>query len=272
MKRKAFTGDPACDLSNELTVCVSTVGEPTTERCLQHLAQQDCRFQIKIIRNETPLSSALQAMIDRVETPYYVQVDADMILKPHAVSWLYARMTMLRERTPKLAMLVMPLYDVHMGIVMTGVKIYLHRAMDQSPYRDVQSCEVDQLKRLEGLGWQYRVEFTGAERQDDDEVLGYHGTSYTNYGAFERYKDLMEKQRKLGSSPFVERLLQTFLESYRTSENRELAECNLWAAIGIIAGAATDLTAEQGEKDASKYAENDELYAHLRQMLTGGQQ
>jgi len=61
------------------------VGYPTFEKCLEHLSVQDSTFPLKIIDRVAPMSAALQRMMDQCTTPYYAQVDEDMLLYPHPV-------------------------------------------------------------------------------------------------------------------------------------------------------------------------------------------
>jgi len=74
---------------SDLTVFIVSAGEETAEECEAALAAQDCGFAVKHIRDTYPMSRAFQRMPDECGTPYFIQVDADMVLKPHAVSTLH---------------------------------------------------------------------------------------------------------------------------------------------------------------------------------------
>src|SRR5690348_11399473 len=78
------------DLSAEVTAFVLTVGAPSFDECMRRLDRQDCRFRREVIDHVAPMSQALQCMLDRCETPYFIQVDEDMLLYPHAVRTLHA--------------------------------------------------------------------------------------------------------------------------------------------------------------------------------------
>jgi hypothetical protein len=80
------------DLSSEVTVFVTTIGAPSYAACRELLRRQDCTFTLDLVEGITPLSVALQQMLDRCRTPYYVQVDEDMLLYPQAVRTLFERM------------------------------------------------------------------------------------------------------------------------------------------------------------------------------------
>lgn len=181
------------DLSAEVTVFVSTVGAPGFERCMAALEAQDCRFRLEVIRNVAPMSRAFQKMLDDCKTPYYVQVDEDMVLVPHAIRELYEAIAQAPEMV---ATLVRPLYDPHVGRCILGVKIYRHAIVARYPFADTLSCERDQNRRLEADG--YRVDVPKREEMTvgSPELLGLHGLDYADTEAFERYATLVQKRRQ----------------------------------------------------------------------------
>ena len=85
-----FSGDfmaerERIDISDLVTVFVSTVGYPTFESCIENLQRQDCIFELNVIDHVAPMSAAFQRMLEECVTPYFVQVDEDMLLYPGAV-------------------------------------------------------------------------------------------------------------------------------------------------------------------------------------------
>jgi hypothetical protein len=121
------------DLSAEVTVFVSTVGAASFPDCMTHLAAQDCRFGVEVIEGVAPMSAAFQSMLDRCTTPFYVQVDEDMILRPSAVRRLHQRM---KASADDVALVVGWLWDVHLGRAIQGVKIFRHSIVARYPYAD----------------------------------------------------------------------------------------------------------------------------------------
>jgi len=100
------------DLTNELTVFVITIRAPSYKECIKHVKQQDCSFKLDIIEKVAPLSSALQCMLDRCTTPYFIQVDEDMLLNKDAVRRQYQNII----NTPdKVAIYTCHLWDIHPG-------------------------------------------------------------------------------------------------------------------------------------------------------------
>jgi MoaA/NifB/PqqE/SkfB family radical SAM enzyme len=200
-------------------------------------------------------------MLDRCKTRYYIQVDGDMVLKPHAIRTMLAGIKRRQEQGQhKTAMVCWPLWDVHLKRTLLGVKAYAHNIFREYPYTDTQSCEMDQLTRLQQDGYNYEVEWGGAWSdhkgkipRKDRRCLGDHGSSYTPKEAYERYKDLTEKARFVGGSDWVHPWVWTFLE--RIAPGIKPTDPNLWAFLGCIAGLQTTQVehARKGEKDFRTY-------------------
>lgn len=252
------------DLTRHLTVFLITVGEPTTDNARSHIALQNCRFLFEEIANVCPMSAAFQRMIDRCTTPYYIEVDADMILKENAVGRLFNQLKTKQHSEPRTAMFVGPLFDRHLARRLYGVKIYDHEAFAEVPYRDVQGCETDQLRRLEEEGWTYVC------GELEGELYGEHLTAVTPWQAFERYRDLMEKHRRLGHSPFVEEALPAFVRRLQDASRGFLGtnvnDPDVWSVFGLVVGCTTDLQTVNREKDARTY-ERDAVFQRLKRMM-----
>jgi MoaA/NifB/PqqE/SkfB family radical SAM enzyme len=259
------------DTRSELTVFLITVGEPSFTDARQALEKQDCLFNLDVVWNVAPMSAAFQQMLDRCKTQYYIQVDADMVLKPHAVRTMYEAIR--QTDGSKTAMLCWPLYDVHLERTLLGVKAYQHSIFRQYPYTDTQSCEMDQLSRLRADGYKFDViwgkwsDHMGHLDKDDPRVLGLHGTKYTPRQAFERYRDLMQKARFIGGSDWVYSWPSRFLQRIAPDIDVETDE-NLWSLMGAAVGLMSDKSEVRGEKDYREYAkmkDYGEVAAHLVQ-------
>jgi MoaA/NifB/PqqE/SkfB family radical SAM enzyme len=256
------------DLTNQVTVFLPTVGASSFHKCRMALEEQDCQFTLDVIWNVAPMSAAFQQMLERCRTPYYIQCDEDMILKPHAVRTLYEAIK--RRAGTQIGMVCFPLYDVHLQRTLLGVKAYRHDVFSQFPYRDVQSCEMDQIARLRKAGYGFDVEWgnwadhRGILERSSRFVLGDHGTIYGMREAFERYRDLTEKARFVGGSDWAFPWVATFLS--RFSGGKPLDDPDLWAAIGCIVGHLTEREKAPGEKDYREYAnmkDYGEIAAHV---------
>jgi hypothetical protein len=241
-------GEPAAapprDLRDQVTAFVTTVGAPSYEACRVHLAQQDCVVRVETIAHVAPMSAAFQRMHDACTTPYYVQVDEDMLLHPHAVRALHER---IAAAPPSVAVVVGWLHDVHLARPIQGVKIYRHAAVRRYPYHDVRGCEIDQLRRMAADGLTHEV-----LRWDDGapEVLGLHGTHWTPRGIYERFYTLERARRRY---PRNLRWLEAWpaILTERVLERR--TPLDFYALMGLVAGALAPPEGAGHEKDFRAY-------------------
>ena len=110
---------------------LTTVGARTFDAALASVQAQDCSFRLSVIEFVAPLSAALQQMIDECETPYYVQVDEDMILEPNAVRVLHEAIS---ETPDNVALVAGYLWDAHLDAPIQGIKIFRHEVARRFPW------------------------------------------------------------------------------------------------------------------------------------------
>lgn len=241
------TGTHRPDLSRRVTVFVTTVGAPSFEDCVEHLRRQDCRFGLSIIDRVAPMSAAFQRMLDECSTPYFVQVDEDMLLYPHAVRSLCERISAVDDNV---AQYVCALYDVHSEEVIYGLKINRTDIVRRYPVRDVDGCEWDQVRRWRKDGYaDVRVPIDGASRSSE-QTLGLHGAYYTPLSIYIRYS-MLERRRRKGNRTH-EWVVDTAVKFLR----RHLAnpsELDFYALMGVLAGSLSDHTRAGCERDYRKY-------------------
>jgi hypothetical protein len=235
------------DLRDSVTVFVSTVGYPTFDACLRHLRDQDCDFRLRIMDHVAPLSAALQRMTDECITPYYVQVDEDMLLYPHAVRTLHERIAHTDRRV---AQFVAALYDVHLERAIYGLKIFRREIVRRYRLRDVRRSEWDLVCRWRRDGYvDLRVPLDGATRHSET-TLGLHGTYWTPRAAYLRFS-VLELKRRAGTRPLewvrdsAGMLLRRFLETG--------SEADFYALMGVLAGSLADAGTVGREKDYRTY-------------------
>ena len=241
-----------CDLSAELTVFVLTVGAPSFAECMKRLEAQDCRFTLEVIENVAPMSRALQCMLDRCRTRFFVQVDEDMLLYPHTIRSLHTRLT---ESPPEVAILTCHLFDSHAQRVIYGLKIYRHDIVRAYPYSNVESSEYDQIRRFTKDGFvDLRLPIEDPFRPSET-TLGEHGSMWTPRSVFERYLTLGRKIRRHStdapttSATWVQDHAAFFLKRYLDTG----AELDLYALMGVIAGRLAPISGRGREKDYRDY-------------------
>jgi len=198
------------------------------------------------------MSAAFQAMLDQCETPYYVQVDEDMLLYPDAIQRLHDE---LRGAPDDIAFVVGYLHDVHLEQPVQGVKIFRHAIVRRYPFADVQSCELDQVDRLRADGFAYRVLPAGTERSADDTefpyaIVGLHGATHSPRSIYERFRTLeMARRKHPRRFSHQERWPVMLVERFLERRN----PLDFYALMGLLAGALSP-TAAGGEKDFRTYS------------------
>lgn len=241
------------DLRDKLTVFIITTGAPTFEDCLAAIQAQDlCNFQIKVIRNISPMSAAFQQMNLRCTTPFFIQVDEDMILYPDAIFKLYSALMASPENT---ALYYLSLLDTDLGIPIVGVKIYRHSIISKYPWVDSFSCEMDQLARLQKDGYTYGGKY---KEQMGYHVVGEHRSDGSEELLFERYLRLSQKMRLVPGNEGWARWPGKFLDRVLRSPIRS----HWFALFGWLAGITSD--PEQTERDFRKKCDT---YARLAEYF-----
>jgi hypothetical protein len=224
-----------------------------------------------MIENIAPMSAAFQAMLDICDTPYYVQVDEDMLLHPDAVRRLLASITVA---PPEVALVVAYLYDVHLDAPVQGVKIFRHDIVRRYPFADVQSCELDQIDRMSRDGFTYQVLAADREWADDDasfsfRILGLHGGMYTWRSVYERFRTL-ELARRKNPRRFKHQEAWPGMLVDRILERQD--PIDFYALMGLLAGALSPEKAPAREKDFRTYSSLpglDGAMAFLREIKAG---
>jgi hypothetical protein len=223
--------DPAgVDYREVLTVFVSTVGSPTFETCLKCLEEQDCLFTLKVIEGVAPMNAALQRMLDDCTTPFFVQVDEDMLLYPHAIRTLYQRFAAMPQNV---AQYVCTLFDDYLQRVIYGLKICRHTIVRNYPYRPVTGCEWDQVHRFRADGFlDVRVPIEGAT-EDSEDTLGLHGTYWEPETIYLRFR-VLEIKRRGGNRThdWVVEAAQDILKRFLSNQS----ELDFYALMGILGG------------------------------------
>jgi hypothetical protein len=238
---EARLADPArakLDLSSELSVGIATVGGATFDRAIAALAVQDCVVRGPIVvRNVAPSGRAFRAMNDRCETPCYVQLGEDMVLKPHALRTLFEQ---LQAAPPEAAGVCMPLWDTHLRRTILGVKILRRDVVARHGYREVGGTGFDLEARLRASGHPIVVvhptDYLGRPVEDDPnrpEVVGEHVVEGSTL-LFERYRAVFAYYREHPSMGYVWRDLLELLRRLGLEDRRD--DPDLWALLGAVAG------------------------------------
>ncbi len=258
------------DLSREVTGFLTTVGAPTFARCRRHLEEQDCHFRLEIIDHVAPMSAAFQRMLDDCRTPFFVQIDEDMLLYPEAIRTLHATLAAAPE---DLVMYAADLFDSHLERCIVGVKIFRHEIARRYPLASVDAFEKEQLARMEADGFRWR-KATAGRTPVAGQTLGVHDIGTEPERIYERYRHLALRaaERRGGMRWFREipsELLQRFFD--------HPSEANYYAVQGLIAGTlAADgrVQPARDHRDSDRTPEMERLHAFFldlsRKATSGG--
>src|ERR1700722_17827625 len=178
---------------DDTTVFVTTIGdEENFIDCIVHLQAQSVRAPIEIIDRVAPMSAAFRQMHERCRTEYYVQVDEDMILFPHAIETLRNSISRAPDHV---ALLCAPLWDCDADCAIQGIKIYRSALVKQFPYENTMSCEIQQIARIEAAGFKVVL----LPILDRSTCLGEHGKHYNPETIFKRWQRQFQKHHRYGN-------------------------------------------------------------------------
>ena len=173
------------DLSSEVTVFVIAIEKGKNyNACLEALNNQTVDFKLEKILDISPMSKAFNQMLTKCETPYFIQCDEDMILKPNAVEYMH---TIMLKNKPTTATLLFALHDVYEDGKIRGIRINRTEVLKKYPFQDTLACENNQKLAMAKDGY-----VTGI----DGMIMGDHSPYWTNCGIFQRYYNMMERSKR----------------------------------------------------------------------------
>ncbi|MBK8086427.1 MAG: glycosyltransferase [Devosia sp.] len=172
----------------DVTAIVLTTGEATTASAIACIRGQDAPvFDIVVVRDIHPFHKALNQGASLVTTPYFVQVDADMLLDPDCIGALR------RAMRSDVGIAVGRLRDAMMGTVV-GVKLFRKACFEVAMFPDSISPDTDFVEAIGQAGW--RTVYVGNQHdrgKHGPRTFGVHAPEYQPHYVFRKF--LMEGQR-----------------------------------------------------------------------------
>jgi hypothetical protein len=172
---------------SDVTAVVLSVGEPHTERALASVARQTLPpVETILVERVSPFHRALNSGAQRVRTPFFVQVDADMIANPWCVEELRQHVA------PAVGIVVGPLWDPLMGVEV-GIKLYRRQCFDAACAEDTLSPDTDFNATLRRLGWETVFALPSPHHREGPTpwpTMGAHDPPYTPLYTYARYRVL----------------------------------------------------------------------------------
>jgi hypothetical protein len=165
---------------NDVSAVVLSVGEPCVARAIESLTRQSLPLaEVVRIDHVSPFFRAINEGARRVRTPFFVQVDADMVLDPGCVQ------TMRESMTDGIGIVVAELRDA-LGGQITGIKLFRTECFARGGMSDTISQDTDFVDALARRGW--RTEYVEqAGRALPRPTVGEHCPDYTPGYTFRKF-------------------------------------------------------------------------------------
>ncbi|MBF0472856.1 MAG: hypothetical protein HQK93_03870 [Nitrospirae bacterium] len=204
---------------DDLTVFVVSCAEDTMDECMDALMKQDCEFNIEHIKDVYPMSKAFQDMPDRCKTPYFIQVDADMILEPTAIRQLYET----AKKTGFFKVVIYgQLFEEGFGVGGT-VRLWKRHLFRFFSFNDCRTVDRNLFKRIKRFGFRlYSI----------DKVLGVHKPRHSDFSTYLKAKSDVEKWKFL-KRPVEQYAIKLYDEIIDDISNRSVQ------FFGLLTGALT---------------------------------
>jgi asparagine synthase (glutamine-hydrolysing) len=170
------------DQADDISVVVLTTGEATTEAAIESLQHQTAPLaDIIVVRDVAPFHKAFNAGVMQVKTPFFVQLDADMVLDDHCVAALR------RGMQHDVGVVVGHLRDPLIGQVV-GIKLFRTACFQIGGFTDSISPDTDFVAEIARAGW--KTVYIGRQRNsgpDQWATFGEHRPDYSLSYTYRKY-------------------------------------------------------------------------------------
>lgn len=175
-------------VSSGVTALVLSTGESTTDASIASVRAQSLPVDtIIVVRDVRPFHRALNSGVAQVTTPFFLQVDADMLLDPSCVARLR------RAMRPDVGIAVGLLRDDLVELVV-GIKLFRTACFANFRFGDSISPDTDFVDRIAIDGW--RTVYVGRRRYSKRvpwQTLGAHRPDYSPLYTYRKH--LLEGER-----------------------------------------------------------------------------
>lgn len=239
---------------NNLTAVLLTMGEKTTQSAIESLNKQTViPSELIIVENISPFHKALNHGVSKVNTEFFLQLDADMILDEDCI------LNLMNNMDDEVGIVMGQLRDPLMGAE-TGIKIFRTECFDDSNFKDSISPDTDLYNDILKKGWKSRRALYLSRKEDYGKywfTFGDHLPEYTPVYVYRRYYLLGQRYRYRRDMPtFLWRLEQLESVNHNHSIIAIVSMCH-----GIFSSEETD------QLSRNLYTENED-YRLLRNFLS----
>ena len=235
----------------ELTFCLISCGELTEQKCLAAIEPHKDKFVFQEVRNTYPQIAALKKMVDQVETPYLIPLDADILLYPDG----FQRIRMAVDKyhhDPSWHSILFSLYDTLTQRKILALKVLRTSILKQIPFEESATPDVLHYKRLTDAG------YVSINKYLEKPPIGDHVVCGERF-CYHKYRDVYRTLRIhgwewdpgvfLGGRTLEEKAKKHyvyFLSQYLLTDNVDYLHC----IAGMMDGITSDLKNNSKSLDA----------------------
>ena len=236
----------------DVSAILLTIGEPSMERALEAIKQQTLQpAEVIIVRDVRPVSRAINTGASRVSTPFFVQVDSDMVLDPDCIEQLRKCVR------PRIGEVLGLLRDPLMGTV-RGIKLYRTECFRQVSMPETIAPDTDHNKMMRAYGWKGTLARRGLRtRLNKALALGEHNPSYTPDYTYHKY--LLEGRRYHYRQSHLG--IRWHFAKLEESKHPSALVAQIGLAHGIFLDSSEDLLGRR-ELLGDHFAELEKFFAH----------
>lgn len=189
--------------ASDVTAVLLSLDEPYAARALAAVARQvPALADVVHVRDVAPFHRALNAGAARVRTPYFVQVDADMVPDPTCAADLRAAMG------DGVGVVIGHLRDALLGRV-AGIKLFRTACFAAERFPDSVSPDTDFYNAMARRGWSEVYGIAPPTGRDaPSHVFGEHAPDYTPAYTFRKFRVLGARHRYRRAAASLLRLAQ----------------------------------------------------------------
>jgi hypothetical protein len=253
---------------SDVTAVVLSIGEDYTERAIASVRRQSLRVKDTIVvRGVSPFSRAINEGAARVRTPFFIQVDADMILDDTCVADLRSCMS------DQLGLVIGHLRDPLRGRVL-GIKLFRSRCFEHVQFRDSICQDIDfgeEILRRGGWTKAYALKRSG-DTATAWHSFGEHRPDYNPHYTFCKFMVEGVRARARGA----EGKFQSLVRQLRGSAHPMAPTAIVATAHGLFCDIQQDLlvpyAASRDAECLERFLEQREAFAEplsLRDVLGG---
>lgn len=247
-------------MENKLTVFLLTVGSPQFKKTFEAIKKEIERTEgvaLEIIDKVAPFSKACNTMLEKCKTPYFIQLDEDMILDKGSLQFMLETMEKALEDNPKIAQYVFRLRDKDMGDIL-GVKIYNYSIVSKYSWEDIVSTDRYFNKKLIDDGYIIKV------LEPKEQTIGTHALYRSDYELFLKSATIGYKlnEKKTSSDK------RMFLKFYNSSCSYEKYSFKSFCKLsGLFYGAMFGVKEDYNKYPLQEFKQIDETFSIINELF-----